>query len=87
MAEEPTSQQAFLPAPVETRPELSESTSTTEKVESIVENSAVADPIEPLKEVAAAPTIGVGLEQPVASVPAEPEPVAEKRMSKFPLPV
>lgn len=82
MAEEAMSQDAILPAPVETRPEVPESMETTEKDESAAENSTSADPTEP-KEVAPAPTMEVALEQPVVPAPAELEPLVDKGMTDF----
>jgi hypothetical protein len=81
MAEEPTPQDATLPAPVETRSEVTESKPTSEKVESAVENSASADPIETPNDVAPAPTMDVAADLPVAPAPTEPEPSITKGMN------
>jgi hypothetical protein len=78
MAEEPTAQEAVLPAPIETRPEVNDSAPSAEKVESTVESIKSADPLEPPKEVAQVLALAVDVELPVAPVPAEPEPLLEK---------
>jgi hypothetical protein len=84
MSEEATSQDAIMPAPAETRPEVTESMATAEKVEAPVEKTTSVDPIEPPKDVAPLPATEVALEQPVAPTPTEPEaePLVEKGMIK-----
>lgn len=72
-------QDAGAPVPIETRPEVIESTQTNEKIESVAEK--IADSVEPASEVALAPTMEVALEkleQPAAPVAAQPETLGEK---------
>jgi hypothetical protein len=63
MAEEATPQDAILSEPEETRPKVTEINQANEKVESAVENSASADPVEPAKELVPAWKIEVSTEQ------------------------
>lgn len=86
MAEEPTPQDAILTAPLETRPEVTDPIPIAENVESAVENSANTDHDKPPKEVAPAPTVDAGAQQPVAPAPTEPEPSITKGIIESLLP-
>jgi hypothetical protein len=77
MSEEATSQDAIMPLPAETRPDVTESMPATEKVEAPVESAT--DPIEQAKEVAPAVK--------VAPVPAVEVALVEKGMTDLLFPV
>ncbi|KAG0650649.1 hypothetical protein D0Z07_2721 [Hyphodiscus hymeniophilus] len=77
MAEEPTSQEAVLPVPVETRLEISEPIPAIEKTESAVEDTTVVDPVDPSKEVAPAPKEDIEQPVPPVSTKVEAEAIIE----------
>jgi hypothetical protein len=84
MAEEATSQDAIVPAPAETRAEVTDSMDISEKIEPMAENTTSADPAETKEPVAPAPTMEVNaLVEPAPTEPEpEPLPLVEKSMTR-----